>query len=391
MVGTYWVLALVALFRRDRPARDDAPAQSSFAIVIPAHNEEQSIGRTLRSCRELDYPANRCSLFVIADNCTDRTAAVAHEHGVTCFERQDCERAGKGHALSFAFERIDFDTHDAVLILDADCVLDRHALRAVERELRTGSRALQLNYVASNPDESSVSYVLALGNTIENELYWTPKSALGGTVFLRGTGMVLHREILRRFPWRAHSIVEDTEYGLTLVRNRIRVRFVPGAAVRSAFPADGAQLRVQRTRWAGGTLGFARRTALRLIGEGFARRSCALIDAGWTLLVLSRPLVAVTVVAAFALALGATLLAPGGRAPVSLVLAACPAALLLAYVGLGIVRLGVTRRRLGLLLGAPETALRLVIISVSGLLRRSEGAWERTPRSGGESGGGSRG
>jgi hypothetical protein len=48
---------------------------------------------------------------------------------------------------------------------------------------------------------------------------------------------------------------------------------------------------------------------------------------------------------------------------------------------LGIVRLGVTRRRLGLMLGAPAVALQLVLVALGGLFRRSEGAWVRTPRS----------
>jgi 1,2-diacylglycerol 3-beta-glucosyltransferase len=382
MVATYWGLALVSLFRRARPTRDDALAQHSFAIVIPAHNEAENIGQTLRACQALDYPPDLCRIYVIADNCTDRTARVAREAGVECFERNDPARAGKGHALGFAFERIDLERHDAVLVLDADCVIDRHALRSIDRHLQDGERVLQMNYIVSNPDETPTSYLLAVGNLIENELYCAPKSDLGATILLRGTGMVLHRDVLRRFPWQAHSIVEDVEYGVTLARNGIRVRFIPEVAVRSAFPAGAAQLRVQRARWAGGTLGFARRQALRLMAEGVCRRRPALIDLGWTLITLSRPLVVIVATLALGLALAAALLAPGRGAPIPLALAACPLALLLAYVGLGIARLGVTRRRLGLLLGAPAVACQLLLIALRGLLRRSEGAWVRTPRSG---------
>ena len=51
------------------------------------------------------------------------------------------------------------------------------------------------------------------------------------------------------------------------------------------------QLQAQRRRWAAGTLGLSRRVALRLIGAGLAKGDLLLADFGWTLLVLSRPLV----------------------------------------------------------------------------------------------------
>jgi 1,2-diacylglycerol 3-beta-glucosyltransferase len=380
MVGTLWVFALAAWMRRERPPRDEPGGQTSFAVVIPAHDEEAGIGRTLESCRALDYPPGRHTVFVVADNCADRTAQVAREQGAVCIERRDPLKVGKGHALSFAFDRIDLERHEAVLVLDADCLIDRHALRSLDRQLRRGSRALQMNNRGSNPDESATSYLLAVGNTIENDLYYAPKSALGGVVLLRGTGMVFHRDLLRRFPWRAHSAAEDIEYTLTLCRHGQRVRFVSDAAVRSAFPVGGSQLRVQRSRWAEGSLGLARRQAWRLIGEGLGRGRLELIDAGWTLMTLSRPLVALVALAGLVLALAAARIAPHRPAPIAWWIAACPLALLAAYFCAGVVRLGVTRRRMGLLLASPIDAARLLFIALVGLVRRREGAWTRTPR-----------
>ncbi|MBM3317006.1 MAG: glycosyltransferase [Candidatus Eisenbacteria bacterium] len=383
MAGTFWALAVAALPRRPRPSALAGEARSSFAIVIPAHDEEQGIGRTLDSCRALDYPAGSFAVHVVADNCADRTAEVARDRGVECFERRDPARAGKGHALGYAFERIDLARHDAILVLDADCEIDGHALRAADRLLGAGDLALQLNNVASNPDESATSYALALGNHMENEFFYAPKSRWGGLVLLRGTGMVLHRDLLRRLPWRAHSIVEDAQYSLELARRGIRVRFVAEAAVRSPFPAGQAQLRVQRTRWAGGNLKLARRQGPAWIVAGLRHRRPAWIEVGWTLVLLSRPLVALVALLAFALALAAALAEPARRPPLPLAAAAGPLALLAAYVGLGALHFGLTRRRLGLLLVCPATLLRLLAIALAGLFRRDEGDWARTPRGGG--------
>jgi cellulose synthase/poly-beta-1,6-N-acetylglucosamine synthase-like glycosyltransferase len=381
IVGTYWFLAWAALFRRSRRTRDAVQPSSTFAILIPAHDEEGTLGATLDACRSLDYPADRFSIYVIADNCADCTAEVARAHGVECFERTDPERRGKGYALAYALERIDLARHDAVVVLDADCRIDAHALRAFDREGRAGGPVLQASYRASNPDASVISYALAVGNCTENELFYAPKSALGGVVLLRGTGMVLPRDVLRRFPWQAHSIVEDVEYAVTLLRGGIRIRFVPDVAVHSAFPVDREQLRVQRTRWASGNLGFARRNVLRLMVDGWRTGDGALWDAGATFLILSRPLVLLALLLPLGLAVAGDIATSVRLFRWVWVAAAALLALLLAYFALGVLRLGLTRRRLGLLLGAPAVLLQLAAIAVAGLLRGPARTWDRTPRS----------
>ena len=57
-----------------RPGRRRTGGRSRFLVVIPAHDEEGVIGSTVRSCLALDYPPDRFSVWVIADNCTDATA-----------------------------------------------------------------------------------------------------------------------------------------------------------------------------------------------------------------------------------------------------------------------------------------------------------------------------
>jgi cellulose synthase/poly-beta-1,6-N-acetylglucosamine synthase-like glycosyltransferase len=380
IVSNYWFLALVAVARRGSKKPGGLITLKSFAIVIPAHNEETGIGRTVRSCQDLDYPKDKYAIHVIADNCCDHTAHVARIHGVTCLERADNKRRGKGYALEYAFERIDLDRFDAVVVLDGDCVIDRHALRVFNRYLGAGAKALQAINSASNPDESATSYVLAVGNCIENELFCAPRAQLGLSVFLRGTGMVLQCDLLHRFPWRAHSIVEDVEYALVLARSGIRVHFVQEAGVHSAFPADGTQLRVQRTRWASGNLGFAKTHAVRLICEGLCRGRWTLLDMGWTLLVLSKPLVILVLLAPLVMNAAGALLDPD-RSPDSLLASSLGLlVLVLGYFLLGVVRRGVTRRRLWLLLNSPGVVMKLVVISIAGLVGGDREDWARTPR-----------
>lgn len=73
--------------------------------MICARNEEQVIGNLLDSIAGQDYPKDKLHVFVIADNCTDETAAIARAKGATVYERHDLSKARKGYALEFGFKR----------------------------------------------------------------------------------------------------------------------------------------------------------------------------------------------------------------------------------------------------------------------------------------------
>ncbi len=316
---------------------------------------------------------------MIADNCTDGTAEIARNSGAVCLERHDKEKRGKGFALEWGFGQILARGHDALVVLDADCQLDGKALRVFDFYLKKGENVLQANDAASNPDSSAMSYAVAVGNLIENRLFYAPKSRLGLAVFLRGTGMVFRRQILEQHPWQTHSIVEDAEYTLRLIKSGFKVRFINEVNVLSEFPDQKDQLRVQRTRWAR-NLGFSKTEALKLIREGILGGEGLLTDAGWTLLVLSRPLVLLELFIAVILGLLCAWLLPG---PVSNGLLAAGLILLmmqLFYFCLGIIFLGVNRRRFMFLLSSPATIGRLILISLLGVFGVRGNIWAKTPR-----------
>ncbi len=379
----YWFLLLSALFFNKKKADicPELPAgQARLAIVIPAHNEEEVLHRTLHSCRKLEYPADRYEIFVVADNCSDATARVAADYGVVVLERQDEFHKGKGYALAHAFDHILPQGYEAVLVVDADCLIDEQALAVIDARLGQGHQVLQMNYMVENPDQSVMSYALAVGNFIENAFLYAPKSHLGLSIFLRGTGMVIHRDVLLAHPWAAHSIVEDVEYSLTLLQAGQRISFVPEVKVASPFPVEPLQLRVQRSRWATGNLSFGRKSALKLMGSGLRQRKWIMVDAGWTFMILSRPLVLLQLFATFSATAALYVLAPGTFATLSLGTATTLLALFFIYFLTGIVQMGLSKKRLFFLARVPLTVMQLIVISLRGVWGGKSAAWVRTPR-----------
>ena len=75
---------LIGLFftRKFKPAKN----LHKYAICIPARNEEAVISNLISSIRKQDYPQELITIFVIADNCTDNTAAVARENKGICIK-----------------------------------------------------------------------------------------------------------------------------------------------------------------------------------------------------------------------------------------------------------------------------------------------------------------
>jgi 1,2-diacylglycerol 3-beta-glucosyltransferase len=375
--GYFAVLTVMSLLprRRATPRPLGSRLQRSFAIVIPAHNEEGSIARTLRSCFALDYPRDLYEVFVVADNCTDGTVAIAAEFAVTCLQRRDAGRQGKGHALEWAFERILRQGHDAVIVLDADCTIQPDALTIFDRYLEKGEQILQAKVVASNPDDSPTSLALAVANLLENDQFYAPKDRLGWAVFLRGTGMVFARDVLLAHPFRARSRVEDKEYTLRLIRAGLTIRFLSEVHIWSAFPIDHDQLYAQRERWTAGTFHFSKRLSLRLIAHGLIRRRPRMADAGWTLLADSRPLLFLQLLMTILLAIACCWVAPGNGSHYLLGGAALATLLDCAYWGIGVIRLGISPRRLALLCSIPVLVIRLVVIFLKGVVKPHSGEW----------------
>ena len=376
-------LFVLAVAGRMRVGNLSQPAQfttSRIAVIIPAHNESTGIRSAIQSCLNCDYPERLRQVIVIADNCTDDTAWVAKDAGATCWERNEPLQRGKGLALAWTFDRLASESFDAYLILDADCGLDRHALRLVDASLQQGHQAIQLNHRVTNPDASPISYAATVGRILEYDLGYAPKSALGLSSLLVGTGMVLHRDLLERHPWTAASCAEDTEYTIELARHGIPIYFLANAYIDWSCIESPSQLAVQRRRWAEGNLALGRGQIAALALGGLRRGNLLLMDLAWSLLLQSRPLLlahaAITILYFSTLAYWS----PTPAAQNALITALLLTVLWMLYLAFGIASLGLTTHRTKLLLQSPLVIGNMTLVALRSLWSTPTSEWQRTPR-----------
>ena len=252
----------------------------TFAILIPAHNEEAILATLLESLANLVYPKNLYSVYVIADNCTDATARVAREMGwVNVYERFDEVKRGKGCALGWLLGVLEEEhlIYDAYVILDADSVVEPTFLQPMARELTQGAQAMQACNTVLNGSDSPSTALRLIALTLMNHVRPLGRNGLGASSTLTGNGICLSRSLLMRYPWQAFPFLEDYQYYLSLVEHGERVRYVPEALVRSEMPTTFAQMRTQDILWE--PLAPSWRIALRLLKAGLRSRDFARIEA----------------------------------------------------------------------------------------------------------------
>ncbi len=376
----YIVLAAVALLGPRQSALPKQEPTCTFAILIPAHNEEATLPQVLAACRKLDYPRQLFQVVVVADNCTDRTAAIARSAGCVCLERCDLDRQGKAAALEWAMPQVLRAGTDAVIVLDADCRPDRWMLSAVNTRLLAGQEVIQARYTACNPDDSLVSYVAAVGNRLEDRFFYGARARLGLPAVLRGTGMAFRRQVLEQYPLAEASVVEDVAYTVRLKRHGHVVHFAPEIEVASAFPASRRQLTVQRQRWIGGNARLALTAGGRFLWDGLRGFRPGLIDMGLTLFLSVRSLVLAHALLTLAVCALYSLLARDTMGQALLVGALVAVVGQFVVLAGGALSLGLSRRRWKLLLASFPTTAYLLLLGSAAAVRGGGKKWQATPR-----------
>jgi 1,2-diacylglycerol 3-beta-glucosyltransferase len=349
-----------------------------FDVIVPAHDEEANIADTVTSILGVDYPRDRFRVVVVADNCTDATAARARQAGAHVIERVDTDKRGKGYALARAFEETLAEGRaDAVVVVDADTRVTKNLLHAFAARFSAGEVAVQAEYGVRNPEASWRTRLMVVALTLFHVLRSNARERLGVSCGLRGNGMGFACSVLREVPHDAYSIVEDVEYGIRLGEAGHRVAYVGEAAVLGEMVSTGRAARSQRDRWEEGRRALRDRHGWRLVKRGLVERNAMLFDLGADLLVppLTRLGVWIAVGFGASVATGVLAIASGGS-PIAWIPWAVAGALTGAYVfrGVQLTRLG-ARAALDLA-WAPVYAVWKLGLAASG----PPSTWVRTTR-----------
>jgi cellulose synthase/poly-beta-1,6-N-acetylglucosamine synthase-like glycosyltransferase len=285
LASLYLLIATLLSRRLALPAA--STRRQRFDVIVPAHNEAAVIERTVTSLRQLAWPAQLYRILVVADNCTDATAALAREAGAQVLQRHHETLRGKGHALAFAFEHSAREGWaQAVVVVDADSEVSVNLLEAFAARMERGAQAMQAHYGVLNPNSSWRTRLITIAKGAFHIVRSRARERLRLSCGVRGNGWCVTHELLRRLPYRAFSLTEDVEYGIDLGLAGYRVHYADEACANGEMVSNAATAGKQRQRWEHGRFQLVRSRTLPLFRSAIKNRDRVQLDLALDLTVL---------------------------------------------------------------------------------------------------------
>ncbi len=232
-------------------------------ILIPAHNEDKVIGRTLDALSRLDYPQQNLEIIVINDSSTDNTGKVLEEkkkkipHLKVVTIEPPLGAKGKSNALNNGLKMA---KGEFIAVYDADNTPERPALRylidymvkdeaigAVVGKFRTRNRDASILTRFINIETLSFQWLCQAGR-----YHWFRLTTIPGTNY------VIRRKILEELGgYKVDALTEDTELTIRIYGQGYYIVWAPHAVTWEQEPESIPVWVKQRTRWARGNMWVA--------------------------------------------------------------------------------------------------------------------------------------
>ncbi len=227
-------------------------AKRRYDFLIVARNEDKVIGDLIDSIHQQQYPKELIRIFVLADNCTDQTAAIAKAHGAITFINQVPNHIGKGLALKTLIahrNKYPGTPSDAVFFFDADNIVDAEFTLRMN-DAYHGDDTILIGYRGS---KNFASNATSMGSSIiffrEGHFLHHARNRLGFSTHINGTGFMLSNAIISNEPWEAFSLIEDVEFTILQLIKERKVIFVRQAKFYDEQPISSEVSFKQRLRW----------------------------------------------------------------------------------------------------------------------------------------------
>ena len=251
-----WVIGgLFFYFRREKKQKEYSHLDSYpfFSIVIPAHNEEKHIEETIMNLKQLNYPSYE--VIVVNDGSTDNTAEILNKlaKNYTSWLKviHLTPNSGKAKALNIG---ILFSKGEYILTIDADCFLDKNALRWIIWHFVKFPR---VGAVTGNPRVLNRTTLLAKIQVGEYSsiigLIKRTQRLLGKVLTVSGVIAAFRKSALYDVGFfDADTVTEDIDVTWKLQKKFWDIRYEPKALCWVLVPETLKGLWKQRLRWAQG-------------------------------------------------------------------------------------------------------------------------------------------
>ncbi len=268
----YGVFSLIGIFAGKRfPEREE---KLRYGIIISARNEEKVIGALLDSIWQNGYPHEKLQVFVVAHNCTDRTAEVARAHGATVYVYDNDKERVLGFAYRYLFKCIERDygtqSFDGFFIINADNILPCGYLSKMNDAYLYYDRKYAVTSYrnSSNFGDNYMSCLYGIFFLAACRFEARGRTLCGCSTRVSGTGYVMPAAYVKD-GWEYVTLTEDWEFTADQIAQGNKIMYCDEAEFFDEQPTTVPVMLRQRLRWARGhTIVFFTRFT-RLVREIF--------------------------------------------------------------------------------------------------------------------------
>jgi cellulose synthase/poly-beta-1,6-N-acetylglucosamine synthase-like glycosyltransferase len=227
-------------------------------IMIPAHNEERVIARTIEAMLRLEYPKDKLTIMVINDGSKDATREIIlryrkQDPRVELFDVPPGEGGrGKSRALNLGMRRV---TSEVVAIYDADNTPEKEALRYLVAQLLTNKElgAALGKFRTVNKDVNLLTRFINIETLSFQSMLQAGRWQMHNIATLPGTNFVMWTWLIRQLEgWDEEALTEDSELSIRIYQEGYKIKFVPYAVTYEQEPQEWKVWVKQRTRWVRG-------------------------------------------------------------------------------------------------------------------------------------------
>lgn len=215
-------------------------------IIIPAYNEEKSIGRTIKSIIASDYPEEKLEILVINDGSEDKTFEIAKKYKSKLVKVYTKLNGGKGTALNYAIRKA---KGEIIFSMDADTFVEPHSVKEMTRYFKN------LKVMSVTPSmliykpkgilqrAQQAEYLFGLfirkAFTSVNAIHITP-----------GAFSAYRKTFFDKYGlYDEDNITEDLEMSLRIQHKGYAIEYSPESPAYTIAPNKFKTLMIQRRRW----------------------------------------------------------------------------------------------------------------------------------------------
>ncbi len=249
--------SIVGLFAHKKFPK--AKTQHKYGLIIPARNEEQVVGNLIKSIQKNDYPQDLLHIFVIAHNCTDKTAEISRSLGATVYEYNNPSENTMGYAFRYLFDRIEEDygtqNYDGFFLFNADNILSKNYFEKMNDAFDAGGceNVITSFRNSKNFGSNMISGLYGIYFMTGCRLESRGRTVCGCSTRVQGTGYVISSKLVEH-GWPYVTLTEDWEFSADQVLNGRKIVYCDEAVFYDEQPLSIKVMLRQRLRWAKGHL-----------------------------------------------------------------------------------------------------------------------------------------